>query len=204
MGIIAHEIERLNTVITDFLAYARPRPLQYDDVDIHRLISGTLALLCNGLPAGSAVTVCTEFACDVPRIGGDPQGLRQVIWNLCLNAVEAMHYRGTLTVRTALQPQLNQPYRGHVQGPTAAQALVISVLDTGPGMPLEVIERIFEPFYSTKDKGTGLGLATVERIIYNHQGRLEVDSQLGHGTTIRIHLPFLSTSGSIASIPGDE
>jgi beta-glucosidase len=63
---IAHEIERLNTIITDFLAYARPRPLQYDDVDIHKLISGTLDLLCNGLPEGSAVTVCTEFACHVP------------------------------------------------------------------------------------------------------------------------------------------
>jgi signal transduction histidine kinase len=71
-------------------------------------------------------------------------------------------------------------------------------------MPLEVKEKIFEPFYSTKDRGTGLGLATVDRIIYNHQGRIEVDSQLGHGTMIRIHLPFLYTRSSIASIPGGE
>jgi two-component system, NtrC family, sensor histidine kinase PilS len=204
MDIIAHEIERLNTITTDFLAYARPRPLQYDDVDIHKLISGTLDLLCHGLPEGSAVTVCTELARDVPSITVDPQGLRQVIWNLCLNAVEAMHYQGTLTVHTALQPQLHQPHRGHRQGLTAAQELIIDVLDTGPGMPLEVIEKIFEPFYSTKDKGTGLGLATVERIIYHHRGRLEVESQLGHGTTIRIHLPVLSPSRNIASISGDE
>jgi signal transduction histidine kinase len=204
MDIIAHEIERLNTLITDFLAYARPRPLQYDDVDIHKLISGTLDLLCNGLPEGSAVTVCTEFACEALRIAVDPQGLRQVIWNLCLNAVEAMHYRGTLTVRTALQPQLNQPRRGHMPLLTATQKLFIDVVDTGPGMPLEVKEKIFEPFYSTKDRGTGLGLATVDRIIYNHQGRIEVDSQLGHGIMIRIHLPFLSTRSSIASIPGGE
>jgi signal transduction histidine kinase len=122
MDIIAHEIERLNTLITDFLAYARPRPLQYDDVNIHKLISGTLDLLCNGLLEGSAVTVCTEFACEVLRIAVDPQGLRQVIWNLCLNAVEAMHYRGTLTVRTARQPQLNQPRRGHMPLLTATKS----------------------------------------------------------------------------------
>lgn len=115
-----------------------------------------------------------------------------------------MHYQGTLTVRTTLQPQLNQPYRGNTLLLDAAQELIIDVLDTGPGMALEVKERIFEPFYSTKDRGTGLGLATVDRIIYNHKGKIEVDSQLGHGTTIRIHLPVLSTTASIASIPGGE
>jgi two-component system, NtrC family, sensor histidine kinase PilS len=207
MDIIAHEIARLNTIITDFLAYARPQPLQYDEVDIHKLLSGTLHLFCKGLPEGSAVTTRTEFAPAVPTIAVDPQGLRQVIWNLCLNAVEAMHYQGTLTVRTALQPhqpQLNQPYRGNTLLLDAAQELIIDVLDTGPGMALEVKERIFEPFYSTKDGGTGLGLATVDRIIYNHKGKIEVDSQLGHGTTIRIHLPLLSTTAGIASIPGGE
>jgi two-component system sensor histidine kinase PilS (NtrC family) len=204
MDIIAHEIARLNTIITDFLAYARPRPLQYDEVDIHKLLSGTLHLFCKGLPEGSAVMTRTEFAPAVPTIAVDPQGLRQVIWNLCLNAVEAMHYQGTLTVRTALQPQVNQPYRGNTLLLDAAQELIIDVLDTGPGMALEVRERIFEPFYSTKDGGTGLGLATVDRIIYNHKGKIEVDSQLGHGTTIRIHLPVLSTTAGIASIPGGE
>jgi two-component system sensor histidine kinase PilS (NtrC family) len=204
MDIIAHEIARLNTIITDFLAYARPRPLQYDEVDIHKLIGGTLHLLCKGLPEGSAVTVRTEFVCMVPPIAIDPQGLRQVIWNLCLNAVEAMHYQGTLTVRTNLQSQLNQPYRGNTQLLTAAPELIIDVLDTGPGMPLEVKEKIFEPFYSTKDGGTGLGLATVDRIIYNHKGKIEVDSQLGHGTTMRIHLPIQSTTAGSASLSGGE
>ena len=204
MDIIAHEIARLNTIITDFLAYARPRPLQYDEVDIHKLIGGTLHLLCKGLPEGSAVTVRTEFVCMVPPIAIDPQGLRQVIWNLCLNAVEAMHYQGTLTVRTNLQSQVNQPYRGNTQLLTAAPELIIDVLDTGPGMPLEVKEKIFEPFYSTKDGGTGLGLATVDRIIYNHKGKIEVDSQLGHGTTMRIHLPIQSTTAGSASLSGGE
>ena len=150
------------------------------------------------------MSICTEFAPTVPVIAVDPQGLRQVLWNLCLNAVEAMHYQGTLTVCTALQLQSHQPYRSSRPLTTPAQELIIDVLDTGPGMPLEVTEKIFEPFYSTKDGGTGLGLATVDRIIYNHKGKIEVNSQLGHGTTMRIHLPLLSHTDGSAGIPGGE
>jgi two-component system sensor histidine kinase PilS (NtrC family) len=192
MDIVAREIERLNAIITDFLAYARPRPLQYAEVDIHKLISGTLDLLCNGLPEGGAVAIRTEFAPSVPAVMIDPQGLRQVIWNLCLNAVEAMHHQGTLTIRTVVQPLSKQLYRSHHELLPATQELVIEVVDTGPGVLPEVKEKIFEPFYSTKNGGTGLGLATVDRIIYNHKGRVAIESQLGHGTTMRIHLPLLS------------
>jgi two-component system sensor histidine kinase PilS (NtrC family) len=199
MDIVAREIERLNTIITDFLAYARPRPLQYAEVDLHKLLSGTLDLLCNGLPDGGAVTIHTEFATDVSIQAVDPQGLRQVIWNLCLNAVEAMQHQGTLTIRTAVQSLVNQPYHAHLEPPVATQELIIDVVDTGPGMPPDVQERIFEPFFSTKDGGTGLGLATVDRIIYNHRGRIEVNSQLGRGTTMRIHLPFRLTIASTQS-----
>jgi two-component system sensor histidine kinase PilS (NtrC family) len=191
MDIVACEIDRLNAIITDFLAYARPRPLQYTDVDVHKLISGTLDLLDNGLTAGNMLTIHTEFAPTIPPIMVDPQGLRQVVWNLCLNAVEAMDHQGTLTIRTKSQPIFTSPDRLSREPLTAVQELIIEVTDTGPGMPPEVKEKILEPFYSTKNGGTGLGLATVERIIYNHQGKIEIESQLGHGTTVRIHLPFL-------------
>jgi signal transduction histidine kinase len=70
-------------------------------------------------------------------------------------------------------------------------------------MPSEVKEKIFEPFYSTKSGGTGLGLATVDRIIYNHKGRVAIESQLGHGTTIRIHLPLLSAVVEASAIHDD-
>jgi two-component system, NtrC family, sensor histidine kinase PilS len=200
MDIVAHEVERLNAIITDFLAYARPRPSEYADVDVHKLITGTLTLLRNGLPDGSAVMIQTRFAPDVPSMTVDAQGLRQVIWNLCLNAVEAMQSQGTLTVRTSVQPLLRQPYQSHAEPLAATQELIIGVIDTGPGIPPEVKEKIFEPFYSTKKGGTGLGLATVDRIIYNHKGRVEVDSQPGHGTTVRIHLPILPTTLDISSM----
>jgi signal transduction histidine kinase len=81
--------------------------------------------------------------------------------------------------------------------------LLMEVIDTGPGMPLEVKEKVFEPFYSTKDGGSGLGLATVERIIYNHKGRVEVDSRLGHGTTVRIYLPFLPSTDTASTDAGE-
>jgi signal transduction histidine kinase len=114
-----------------------------------------------------------------------------VIWNLCLNAVEAMPLQGTLTVRTAVRPSPNQLFRLYGSEPQAGtQELTIEVEDTGPGIPPDVQEKIFEPFFSTKDGGTGLGLATVHRIIGTHKGRIEVESQLGHGTTMRICLPL--------------
>lgn len=191
MNIVAREIERLNATLTDFLAYARPRPLEYVEVDIHRLITGTLDLLSNGLPEGAAVTMRTQFAPDVSEVMVDPQGIRQVVWNLCLNAVEAMRYQGTLTVHTAVQPTSHQGHWPHTAPQPPVDELIIEVIDSGPGMPPEVKEKIFEPFYSTKEDGTGLGLATVERIIYHHRGKIEVDSQAGHGTTVRVHLPLI-------------
>jgi two-component system sensor histidine kinase PilS (NtrC family) len=191
MEITAREVERLNAIITDFLAYARPRPLQYAEIDLHQLITGMLSLLANGLPEGSTVTARTEFAPEVSSVQVDPQGLRQVIWNLCLNAVDAMQSQGTLIVRTAVRPQPNQLFRLYGGEPQAGTPeLTIEVEDTGPGMPPDVQEKIFEPFFSTKDGGTGLGLATVHRIIGTHKGRIEVESQPGHGTTMRICLPL--------------
>jgi two-component system sensor histidine kinase PilS (NtrC family) len=190
METVGREIDRLNGIITDFLAYARPRALETQTVDIHQLITGTLALMGHGLPKDSAVTIRTEFAADVPPIQADPQGLREVIWNLFLNAMEAMDHRGTLTVRTAVQA-LPQPASLVASGPPPpTHELRIDIMDTGPGIAPEVREKMFEPFYSTKKRGTGLGLATVDRLICMHLGRIEVESAPGRGTTMRIHLPF--------------
>jgi len=146
--------------------------------------------LGNGLPKGSPLTINTRFSADVPPVMVDPQGLREVIWNLCLNAVEAMDHRGTLMVRTAVQRLPPRVLRADAEPLTASHELIIEVTDTGPGIPPEMKEKIFEPFYSTKKGGTGLGLATVERLISKHNGRIEVESEPRRGTTMRIHLPL--------------
>lgn len=200
MNIVAREIERLDTTITDFLAYARPRPLEYAEANLHKLIAGTLDLLSNGLPEARAVTIHTEFSPDVGKVMIDPQGIRQVIWNLCLNAVEAMQYQGALTVRTAVCPLPYQGQFSHAAPQPTGDELIIEVIDSGPGLAPEVKDKIFEPFYSTKEGGTGLGLATVDRIIYHHRGKIEVDSRVGHGTTMRVQLPLVPTPPVTANL----
>jgi two-component system sensor histidine kinase PilS (NtrC family) len=191
MDIVSREIGCLNTMITDFLGYARPRPLEYVPVDIHKLIAGTLALLRNGLPEGSTVKMLTQFSPDVSEVIIDPQGIRQVIWNLCLNAVEAMRNQGSLTVRTIVEQLSHREHWSNGTPQPTIRTLIIEVIDSGPGLSPEVKEKIFEPFYSTKENGTGLGLATVDRIVACHKGKIEVETQPGQGTTIRVHLPLI-------------
>jgi signal transduction histidine kinase len=109
-----------------------------------------------------------------------------------------MDHRGTLLVRTALQRLPQRVLRAGAEPLAPCQELIIEVTDTGPGIPPDRKEKIFEPFYSTKKGGTGLGLATVERLISKHNGRIEVESQPGHGTTMRLHLPLLPAGPSDA------
>jgi signal transduction histidine kinase len=111
-----------------------------------------------------------------------------------------MQYQGTLAVRTSVHPLSPQGHWFNAAPQPTMPELIIEVIDSGPGLVPEVKEKIFEPFYSTKKDGTGLGLATVDRIIYHHKGKIEVDSQVGHGTTIRVHLPLVSASTLTANL----
>lgn len=101
--------------------------------------------------------------------------LRQLLYNLLLNAAQAMPFGGTLTVRLA------------ESGP---DHLVLAVSDTGVGIPAENLERLFVPFFTTKEEGTGLGLALCYSIVQAHQGRIDVESKVGLGTTFRIQMPL--------------
>jgi signal transduction histidine kinase len=126
------------------------------------------------------VTVVEEFAPGTPTIYADRQKLRQVFLNLLSNAGDAMPQGGTLTLRTA--PMILADGK---------PALRIEVADTGRGIPTEQLERIMEPFFTTKEegKGTGLGLAICRRIIQEHHGTIQVASEVGKGTTVRLVLP---------------
>ena len=118
--------------------------------------------------------VRTKLARQLPATPIDAQQIQQVLVNLVKNAIQAMTKGGTLMVQT---------------GETSDDVWV-SVTDTGGGIPQEQINRIFEPFYTTKKKGSGLGLMIVQRIVRTHGGRIEVESQVGRGTTFRIWLPL--------------
>jgi two-component system sensor histidine kinase PilS (NtrC family) len=169
--IVARESERLNHIIKNFLEYARPAPLSIATFDAAAAIEEVLLLLEHRASPGS-LKVIREFAPSMPW-PVDAQQFRQILWNLCLNAVEAMPNGGELRVAAAVR----------------CERLEVSVSDTGDGINAVDLSHVFEPFFSTKPEGTGLGLALVHRIIQDHGGEIDVRSAPGLGTTFTLTLP---------------
>jgi two-component system NtrC family sensor kinase len=169
---IVGQAERVKRIVGDLLEFARGREPQLGQVELHGLISGAYRRL-----GGARNIESIRFSLDAgPQqtvISADRGQLEQVFNNLFANAVDAMQGRGSLTVRVKNE-------RG---------AAVITVSDTGAGIPRESIDKIYEPFFTTKDKGTGLGLAIVYNIIKKHGGDIAVESEEGKGTTFTIFLP---------------
>jgi two-component system sensor histidine kinase PilS (NtrC family) len=170
--IVARESERLNHIIKNFLEYARPAPLSIATFDVAAAAEEVLLLLEHRASPGS-LKVMREFAPSV-MWPVDGQHFRQVLWNLCLNAVEAMPAGGELRLAAAVR----------------GETLEVVVSDTGEGIAASDISHVFEPFFSTKSEGTGLGLALVHRIVQEHGGEIDVRSSPGLGTTFTLTLPF--------------
>jgi signal transduction histidine kinase len=173
LGAVKTEARRLNTTLSDFLLFARPRELKRQKGDIRQLVDHVAALLQEERtrPGGVQVDVRVDLA--IPPTVFDRDQLTQVLWNIARNGLEAMGGRGHLTLSVARQ-------NGEI---------MISVSDTGPGIPPEDRWRIFQPFYSRKPGGTGLGLAIAQSIVSAHGGRIDVDSQPQQGSRFTICLP---------------
>jgi len=169
--IVARESERLNHIIKNFLEYARPAPLSIATFDVAAAVEDVLLLLEHRASPGS-LKVIREFAPSIPW-AVDAQQFRQILWNLCLNAVEAMPDGGELRVSVAVR----------------GETLEVAVSDTGDGIAAADVSHVFEPFFSTKPEGTGLGLALVHRIVLDHGGEIDVRSSPGLGTTFTLTLP---------------
>ena len=169
--IVLRESERLNRIIADFLAYARPMPIAPRRIDLAALVGEVLVLL-EHRPLLPSIKVVRAFAAPL-WAEVDPNAVRQAIWNLCLNAVEAMPDGGELTVGAT----------------DAGSALDVWVGDTGPGIATTDLGHIFEPFFSTKPEGSGLGLALVHRVVRDHGGDVDVRTHAGVGTTFTLTLP---------------
>ncbi len=179
LEIVHMESQRLNEIVSDFLAFGRPRPPHLEEVDVSEVIETTLALLRRDARCPAAITFTTKFDPALAPLQADRDQLRQVFWNLFLNAVQAMGDRGELRIETRSEG-------------TRAR---ISVHDTGPGIPMASLPRIFEPFYTSKAGGTGLGLAIVRRIVEEHGGDIRVESEPGIGASFT--LIFDCESGGI-------
>jgi PAS domain S-box-containing protein len=167
------EIHRLDYIVTQFLQAIRPATPQLKPASLNQVVEKTLELLRPELD-NRGLNVKTRLAEPLSLAPMDATQIQQVLVNLIKNALQAMTKGGTLTLQTG----------------ESSDGVWVRVSDTGGGIPQQQINRIFEPFYTTKKKGTGLGLMIVQRIVRAHGGRIELESDLGRGTTFRIWLPL--------------
>ena len=170
VNVIGDEIKRLDQVVVGFLKFARPDELKLQPVHLSSLVSEVLSM--TGPEAERrGIVVKTECPPSVPEINADPGMLQQALLNLTINACHAMPDGGTLKI---------------ICRPASRRRVEISVEDTGVGIPPENLSRIFDLYFTTKEKGSGIGLSMVFRIVQLHDGEVEVQSTPGHGTRFRL------------------
>jgi len=191
VGDIINEAKMANAIVQEVLAFVRPVRLQVDRTSLLDAVSSAVSL-ADGKATRGNIVVDMTIPRDLPTLGADQHQLTQVFCNLLINAYEALEGRGRIEitariVRTsddgALLPD------GHVPVPT----VLVDVSDDGPGMPTDVAEKIFNPFFTTKAQGSGLGLAIVRKIIDAHDGRIDMTTADGRGTKFRLTLPVEPT-----------
>lgn len=187
LTVIVDEVERLNQVVTQFLEYARPIRSSFVAVDLNDILTRTLKLL-SGHELPAHIEIKTDFEPDLPVVFCDADQLKQVFINLVLNAVQAMPQGGTLSLMTRT-PRANTWRLSDDAPRRVADQVELRFSDSGEGIPDQVRDRLFIPFFTTKQKGTGLGLAICHRIVKNHGGTIEVESRAGQGTTFVLRLP---------------
>jgi len=191
MDIVIRETDRLNRLITDFLQYARPGPRRPETVRVAEAVEDVVKMFDAVRPGGVEVTVEVQKGL---QIDADAAQLRQLLWNLVLNASEAMPDGGPLQIRGRLLPRETSQGRaeirrnGELESKPAGWAEIV-VADRGVGIPDTLSERIFHPFFTTKADGSGLGLAAVHRIVEDHGGVVRLESRVGEGTTVRMKFP---------------
>jgi two-component system, cell cycle sensor histidine kinase and response regulator CckA len=170
------------------LAFSRRQPLRPVLIDLNQLLQGLMKMLLRLLP--ESISVQLVPAHDLSCVSADPSQLEQVIVNLCVNARDAMEHGGELIIETE-NVSIDARYCEAHPWARPGSYVLLRVIDNGAGMAPEVRERVFEPFYTTKgpQRGTGLGLSTVYGIVQQHEGLVQVYSELGVGSTFKIYLP---------------
>jgi signal transduction histidine kinase len=178
LAVISDEIRHIDTIVQNFLEFSRPPRLQIQQISPSVVVDQALQLLVHRLNS-YAVKITLDREAQLPNILIDPEQLKEVLVNIIVNACEAMDSGGKIIIgeKVAIMPGLGN-------------AAIIELSDNGPGIPEAILEKVFQPFFTTKEEGTGLGLSIASRIIEEHRGRLEVNSTEGQGTTFRILLPI--------------
>jgi signal transduction histidine kinase len=172
IDLIITEADRTKAIVQGLLSFARETKLKPGETNINDLIEETLSLLVNQVLFQN-IKIKKTLGDDIPMLFADATQLKQVFLNIMLNAAQAMEGKGSLTITTA-----------HDAG-----VISVKIRDTGPGIPPENIGKLFNPFFTTKEKGTGLGLAISYGIVERHSGQIDVETELGKGSTFIITLP---------------
>jgi len=186
LEIIVEEVNRLNGVVTQFLDYSRPLKPALSPADVNEVVSRTFRLLQSAVPPG--IELVATLTDEPVRVLCDAEQLKQVFINLAQNAFQAMPQGGRLTVTTGVSRDDLAYWR---EGARRPDQVLVAFRDTGPGVPDDAHDRIFVPFYTTKEKGTGLGLAICQRIVKAHQGAIVVRSPPTGGAEFVISLSGL-------------
>lgn len=176
--VISEEIRHIDTIVQNFLEFSRPPRLKTQKLSPSEVVDLVLQLLQHRLESYN-VTATVHRQTALPEILLDPEQLKELLINLLENACEAMEGDGDIIIHE--EQGFREPY-----GPV----VIIRVSDTGPGIQESIREKVFQPFFSTKEEGTGLGLSIACRIIESHMGKLELISENGEGTTFVITLPM--------------
>ncbi|PLT28972.1 ATP-binding protein [Peribacillus deserti] len=172
--VITSELQRIETIITEFLVLAKPQAVKFLQKDINVILKDTIELL-TAQSLMQNIQFETDYNSGIENIYCEGNQLKQVFINIIKNAIEVMPAGGTIKVKT-------DRYKDKFVG--------ISISDQGQGIPEEKIKKLGEPFYTTKERGTGLGLMVSYKIIEEHKGWIDVESKVGSGTTFHIFLPL--------------
>jgi two-component system NtrC family sensor kinase len=180
LGTISTQVDRAGATVANLLDFTRRDESSFEELSINDVLNRTVKLLANEFSLND-IDLVVKLDDNLPTIMGSVHNLQQVFLNLFLNAIQAMPDRGTLTIKSRAENQ----------------SLQVDVSDTGVGIPTENLDKIFDPFFTTKEvgRGTGLGLSVSYGIIKRHRGHIDVESEIGKGTTFSVILPLSSGRG---------
>lgn len=182
---IVKEIDRSNELLKRFFNFARPSKPKQDSYNIEMIIDGVYLLLAPRLKKNK-IGFRSSFAADTPQVFVDESQMEQVILNLFMNAIDAMKEGGEIFVETGVIPEMKL-----CEEKEKRAAVYVRITDTGAGIPSEKLEKIFNPFYTTKSDGVGLGLSISNRLLEENGGKIEVDSKAGNGAAFTLYLPVI-------------
>lgn len=174
--IIMKEVARLEAILNEILSYAKENPMLVKECNVHNCLDEIIYLFTSDT-AWEKLEIVKEYSENLPPVRCDDQLMKQVFINILMNAFEAMNGVGSITIRTDNTSFQGRPF------------IAISISDRGGGIEPAIVDNVFNPFFTTKERGTGLGLAISNKIVMNHGGHIDVKNLVGKGATFIVHLP---------------